>query len=311
MHRIALVIMVLAGLMVFVPVSPAFGYVVPAPFVIEKMLESLDLPEGMRVKQEIRIPAESQTTASEATELIAPVPGGIGPVRGQITAPENKAESARAFVQQVRYRLPEAFRSDIETDRLNRIHVFYRGESITVLDGRVISGDPAWHTCYKDLFLFSARKPMVRYLERLGIDMDQSSLGRMDKDLVYVLGARYPDKSRQQIWVDKASFRPVRWIVTPAEDPKSPPVHEIRYLEWQQKGGTWYPGTIEFYENGEKTQTMAVQQFWADSEISAELFDIGKLRRSRARSDEKAPEQGEPGGEIREEIEEFKNIYEY
>ncbi|MBS3732036.1 MAG: hypothetical protein KGY42_03930 [Desulfobacterales bacterium] len=311
MHRIALVIMVLAGLMVSGSVSPAFGYVIPGPFVIEKMLDSLDLPEGMRVKQEIRIPSGSQTAASKSTEPIAQVPEGVGPVRGPKTAPENKAEPARAFVQQVRYRLPEAFRSDIETARLNRIHVFYRGESITVLDGRVVSGGPAWHTCYKDLFLFSSRKPMVRYLERLGIDMDQSSLGRMDKNLVYVLGARYPDKSRQQIWVDKASFRPVRWIVTPAEDPQSPPVHEIRYREWRQKGDTWYPGTIEFYENGEKAQTMAVQQFWADSGIPADLFDIGVLRRTYGRSDEKAPEEGEPGEEIREEIEEFKNIYEY
>lgn len=295
MRRLALLIVIFTGLTVFVVPSPAAGYVVPARFVIEKMLEAMDLPRGLRVEQELRIYVGSDADGS-----------------GAEAKKEKEAEEkiAKAFVQQVKYRLPGAFRSDIENPQLHRIHVFYRGESITVIDGSVVPGGPAWHTCYKDLFLFSSRRPMVKHLEGLGIDMDEESLGRMDKNLVYVLGARFPDKSRQQIWVDKSTFRPVRWIVTPAEDPEEPPVHEIRYPEWQQAGNKWYPGLIEFYENGKKTRAMVVEKVRADTGLTADLFDISVLRKAYAPSAPQEPREDDTGGEIRKEIEEFENIFE-
>ncbi len=259
--------------------SPASGCIPPAPFIIEMMLKQLNLPKQMQVTQELRVYLESEQE------------------------PEN-------LEQKVRYRMPGAVRSEIETGRLQRIHLSNQGSTVTIVDGELVEGRKPWYECYNDLFVFYSRKSMVKHLSGIGIDANVSSLGRIDRELVYVIGSRYPNERRPQIWIGKNSFLPMRWIVTPARESGEPPVQEIRYLRWQKVEKAWYPFKTEFYENGEKVQTMEVKSIETNPSFPRDLFNPETLRASASRFREERTDEGRPGGEIRQQLQEFKNIYE-
>ncbi|MFW6052498.1 MAG: hypothetical protein ACOC8I_01180 [Desulfosalsimonas sp.] len=268
--------------LVLVFFTNAGAYIPPAPFIIELMVKNREMPEQLQVNQEIII-----------------YPGA-----------EKEPEELE---QKVYFRLPDSFRSEISTDNLLRIHISNRGSSATVLDGELLEGQEPWHTCYKDLFLLDSRRDVIEYLAARGVDTDVSSPGRLDKNLVYVIGASFPDEGKRQLWIDKKSFYPVRWIVTPAQKAEKPPVHEIRYLDWEQRQNKLYPGKIEFYENGEKFQVMVIDNIEANPSLPGDLFDTDALRKSVSKESGGRQEQKDAGGagdDIRQQIEKFKNIYE-
>ncbi|MFP4194790.1 MAG: hypothetical protein ACLFRO_07595 [Desulfobacterales bacterium] len=260
----------------------AGAYVPPAPFIIELMVKDREMPAQFRVTQEIIIYPESE-------------------------------EDPEKLEQIVYFRPPDAFRSEISTDNLLRIHISNRDSTATVLDGELLEGRQPWHACYKDLFLLNSRRAVIEYLADLGVEMDVSSPGRLDRELVYVIGAEFPDEGEKQLWIDKESFYPVRWIVTPAQKAENPPVHEIRYLDWERIQDTWYPGKIEFYESGEKIQMMVVKNIEVNPSLPGDLFDTGELRNSASKASGERKEQEDAGGAgagVRRQLEEFKNIYE-
>ncbi len=276
----------------------AVGYVLPAPFVIEQMLGNLNLPERMKVDQKLLVYPAKEDDRQENQGILKPEDTDL------------KETEPKSFAQKVYFRRPGAYRSDIDTPEFQQIHISSGSSSITVIDGAVLSETAQWHACYKDLFLFSSRPQLVRHLERLGIDMKVSSLGRFDRELVYVAGARYPDESVPQLWIEKTFFRPIRWIVAPGALPEDPPALEIRYLDWQGIDRTWYPGRIEFYENGRQVRSIAVENMDVNPSVPESFFDISDV------SGKYAPSGNEPAGtsgaseEVRRQIEEFKRIYE-
>lgn len=278
MHRCAAIV-VSAWLMAIGLSAPASGYVPPAPFLLELMLDHMNLPERMAVGQRLQVQPEE--------------PG-----------------VPKTFDQRVRYRLPGAFRSDIETPELHQIRVHNGAASVTVLDGAVFSGRHKWHTCYKDLFLFTSRPALANHLAGFGVDMSLSSVGRLDKTLVYVLGALYPDETRGQVWIDKTTFRPVRWIVTPASGTQEPPVHEIRYLHWGSFDGTWYPGRVDFYEKGRRVQSIFVDTVTINPVFDGNIFNVSALRKRYSPADTGSSDETVTDGEIRRRLEEFKSIFE-
>jgi hypothetical protein len=158
--------------------------------------------------------------------------------------------------------------------------------------------------------MFSSRPPLVRHLEQLGVDMNISSLGRLNKKTVYVAGAGYPDLSRAQVWFDKNTFLPVRWIVAPAKKTGQPPAFEIRYLDWQRFDGIRYPGKIEFYDNGRLARAVTVEKLDRISGVPSSDFDISAVREKYQSASEVPENRGGAAEEVRRQIEEFKKIYE-
>ncbi|MFO7861688.1 MAG: hypothetical protein R6U41_10740 [Desulfosalsimonas sp.] len=282
----------------------AFGYVLPAPFVASQMQKHLNLPDQMEITQQLHVyPAEADGKSQGADSV------------GQNSADAEKdsdpeASGPAGFFQTVRYRRPGAYRSDIKTPDFSQIYIESSGSQLFVLDGEIIDDSRQWYACYKDLFMFLSRPPLVRHLEQLGVDMNISSLGRLNKKTVYVAGARYPDLSSAQVWFDKNTFLPVRWIVAPAKQTGQPPAFEIRYLDWQPFDGIRYPGKIEFYENGRLARAVTVEKLDRISGVPASDFDISAVRKKYAPASGAPQEQGGAAEEVRRQIEEFKKIYE-
>ncbi len=213
-----------------------------------------------------------------------------------------------AYEQTVRYRIPEAFRSDIDAYGLKRIHVVSSGNPLTVIDGRVVAESEAWTDHYKDIFFYRSRKRLVEKLETLGINFFVTSLGRYNGVICYVLGAQYPDETVPQLWVVKESFQPVRWIFNVSDAQGVVEQKEIRYGDWKNYNNSRYPSKIEFYQGQRLIQRIAVLQVEINPSFSEALFDIEQLKifYSTGREETDSAYQND----IEKRIEEFKKIYE-
>lgn len=279
-----ILIVALIGIFVLLQPVSSFGYVLPAPYIIEKMTGGMGLPHQFLVRQVIYI----KSNKNAHTEPV----------------------DAYHYPQVLQYRLPGLFRSDISGDDINHSYISGPDGSVTLLDGIMISESEQWFYGYKDLFSYRSSATLTNNLESKGIDVLVSSLGRLDKTICYVIGARYPDVTVPQIWVDKETFMPVRYILAGAGKNEKNPAAEIRFSRWKQFSQMRYPTEIAFIENGIEVQTIRVQQVDSKPVFEAALFDIQVLKTIENKQDEKE-NRLDFSDEIQKEIEEFKRIFEY
>ena len=208
---------------------------------------------------------------------------------------------------------PDQFRSEIKSQHVERIHAVSRGSSVTIIDRKRVGDYETDFDRYKDIFLYNSRSLLENRLPQLGVDPAITSLGRFNGRIGYVLGAQYPDESVPQLWLDRETFRPFRWVVRPAPIENPADGLEVRYYGWRQVGDIWYPVRIEFYQDESLVRTIRVQKFKLDPNFSPDLFDIQQLR-SRYPAGRQAPthkpESTEGQGEVQETLERFHKIFE-
>jgi outer membrane lipoprotein-sorting protein len=213
----------------------------------------------------------------------------------------------------VLYDFPDAYRSEISSRSGERIHVFSRGSSITIIDRRVVADGETVFDRYMDLFLCNSRVLFEQRLPQMGIDPSISSLGRFQGRIGYVLGARYPDESVPQLWVDKKTFRPFRWLIRPGADTNGQLPVEVRFYGWRKAGKYFYPMRIEFYQKDTLIRSLQVGQVQPDLALAADLFDIRRLRSTYpAAVKSPAPEQSATGdkSEVQKTLDDFRKIFE-
>jgi len=203
--------------------------------------------------------------------------------------------------------LSETFRSDIVSENIQRIRILSNNIVFTVIDGKISDEPENSYDHYKDIILFRSREILQERLSSLGVDVKVTSFGRFQGKPVYVLGAQYPDETSPQVWLDKKTFLPFRWIITNNATQNL----EVLYLNWKKLNKTWYPMHIEFFSNGNLVREIHVQDIKVNPSFRADLFDIQQLK---SRYPQDAPAELKNGGkeeldEVQKTIEEFKKIY--
>jgi len=273
----ARMILVTAGLSLFG--APAVGYVLDGRHVLDLMLDHMDLPTQMRIEQ-------------------------------QLTLFDGAFESGEtAFPQTVCYKIPANYYAEIQTDALHRIYVASGDETLTIVDGKIMSTNMEAIQHFKDIFLYRSRQALSDHLAYLGINVAKSSYGRWNESIAYVIGARYPDESKPQIWVDKKSFLPIRWIYQTGDEGAEAQKIEFRYKDWQQTEGSWYPGAIELIKAGELSRRMNISRVKINPVFKTAIFNIDHLKAVYAAPDSKAgPAASE--NDIDRQIEKFREIFE-
>lgn len=267
--------------------TPVKAYVLPGPYVLELMTRKLGTARKLLVYQKLI--------------LYNSVPGD-GVELGET----------------LRYIFPEKFRSDIVSDNIQRILVISKDTALTVIDGKVLAERESWTDHYKDIILYRSRLLLQKRLSSLGVDVSVVSLGRFQGKIAYVIGAQYPDESVPQVWIEKETFRPIRWLITGKNDPLYASTGsykdclEVRYYDWQQAEKIWYPMSIEFYQNDILIRRIKVDQLTTNPSFSEDLFDIRLLRSLYSSVSPLVQEQqkSESLDEVQKAIEEFKKIYE-
>ena len=258
----------------------AIAYVLPGPFVLELMVSHFGKAKRLLVHQSLKIyRQELQNGHVELNETL-------------------------------KYIFPDKFRSDILSKNTHRIHVVSSVGLLTIIDGKVSADRSSRFDYYKDILLYHSPLMLQKRLSLLGVDLSVSSLGRFQGKIAYVLGAEYPDESVPQVWVEKETFMPLRWIVTVKTENEKDDL-EIRYEQWAKKGNLRYPGRIVFYQNDLLLREIDVNQIQVDPRFSEKLFDIKHLRSTHSEATVFEPGKGDEveDNEIKKTIEEFKKIY--
>ena len=283
------------------------AYVLPAPHVLDLMITTLGSARALEISQ--------KNIFLEQATLAAPCGQNDADCSDQNAAAENQTAATppppEAILETVRYVFPRAFRSDILAPPLDRTHIYAAGRSATVIDGTV-SGEPeSYFDFYKHLLLHRSRPAFNSRLSERGINTKVSSLGRFEGQIAFVIGAVYPDLTPAQIWIDKETLLPIRWIVQGAEAGGDAVQFEIRYLEWRKIEGIWYPDHIEFVRNGTPVRLIQVENAILNPEFSRELFSVdGLLARSQPADPQPDQEKTKAGmSDIQKTIEEFKRLF--
>lgn len=212
----------------------------------------------------------------------------------------------------VRYQFGKALRSDAQLGDTQRIYLRNAGTQMVVMDGRLSGQGATRYDRCKELLLYQKRQTLQAQLTRFGIDTSISSLGRIGDKVAFVIGAVYPDEATAQLWLDHETFRPLRWVVTPA-DAQGRGGFEIRYRQWARSGRRWYPRRMEIFTQGRLAREIEAVSLQPDEPFSESLFSPAQLRAmydAAASASASSANVSDPLPEVRQTIEEFKRIYE-
>jgi hypothetical protein len=253
------------------------AYVLPGPFLLKLMIQNLGIADRLLVTQKL------------------------------VLNDDNPNMSADELSETLKFVFPKTFRSDIVSKNVQRIHILSDNSVFTVIDGKISDEPENSYDHYKDLILFRSREILQERLSNLGVDVKITSLGRFQGNPVYVLGAQYPDETSPQVWLDKKTFLPFRWIMTG----KATQNLEVLYLDWKKLNQTWYPMHIEFFSNGTMVREAHVQDIEVNPAFQADAFDIQKLKSLYPQGSPAEPKNvgKEELDEVQKTIEEFNKIY--
>ena len=196
-----------------------------------------------------------------------------------LTIYENDSQGTTTeFEETVHYNFPERFRSDLLNGQTNKIHVFSKNEAITILNDTISSNPESGLDHYKDLLLFRKRSLLEERLALLGMNISISSLGRFQNRIFYIVGAKYPDETMPQVWIEKETFLPTRYLLVEKFESGIEHIIEFRYLNWMKTEKTWYPMRVETYVDEKLVRTIDVKSINANPVFEKDLFDIARLR---------------------------------
>ena len=263
-------------------IVPANAYVLQGPHLIELMTQNIGKTKSLFISQKLALYDDSFK------------------------------EGSIEIKEALKYIFPEKFRSDIVSKNGKRIHVVSKGRALTVIDGKTVAGHETLFDRYKDIILYNSRSALMRKLAQLGINTSVASLGRFENKPVYILGAQYPDESVSQIWLNKETFRPFRWIINNERYGGRIDSLEVRYFKWRKIRKIFYPMRIEFYQDDHLIRMIEVDEIKVDPGFPPGLFDINRLKSTYPQDTQDISKQHQPREltEVQKMIEEFKKIYE-
>ena len=151
------------------------------------------------------------------------------------------------------------------------------GKKLAFVEGHLLT-EPAPH---EDIFpaLLYADSPQT--LEMLlaaeQVDLSQVHLGRLGKQIAYIIGGSPREVGAPQFWCDKDNFWPIRLIGRRSSSGVDDLV-DIRFLSYQEVAGSiWLPTVIEIYRQNQLVFRMTVQSTSVNQKLPDSLFDMKKF----------------------------------
>lgn len=261
--------------------TPSRAYMLPGPHLLELMTQGMGKADTLAVSQRLVVKSGRESTS-----------GGT-------------------FRQMLSYRYPRSFRLESHSENFHHIFLAVDSETLVVTGNqRTSAHEDIWER-YCDILLYRSHDLLQEKLRLTGLDVRVSSLGRFEGKPCYVLGAKYPDLSSPQIWIEKDTFLPFRWIATESTPGRASRLVEFRYLDWQKKGNAWYPMHIQIMEGKMPAREVYVEGLQVNPALDDSLFDIGYLKKRYPASASTRPNPAPPEdkSEIQKTIEDFKKRY--
>lgn len=264
-----------------VGLAPVHAYILEGPHVLELVVDTLDKAQSLRVVQNVITVAHGAD--SDQTQVLE---------------------------ETLSYLFPERLRSETVSESGQRVQVVSFDQTLTIVDGKRTGDKVPRLDRYKALLLYRSRLLLHKMLLTYGVDVENSSLGRFEDKTILVVGAQYPDMSVSQVWVDKESFLPLRWL--DIASPESNDRLAFVYRRWQKKGDVWYPLEVEIYHDDQLIRRIEVVDIDVNPVLPLELFDIPYLSTKYPLAEPAGP--ASPDGtnsadEVKRTIEEFQKKF--
>ena len=300
-------------------VSSLNAYVLQGRHVLDLMIEKLGPAESLFVSEKIVVyrmdvaPGEQDAATGNYTSILENTAGDAAPVTQEVvTYPEAPQPETLELEGTLRYVFSRAFRSDAISPNSERIHLSIDGRTLTIIDNNIVPDAVNRFDFFKDILLYRSREALAERLLQLGVDPFVSSLGRFEDKIAFVIGAKYPAETGNQLWVDKDTLLPLRLIIRDVYGADNSGKVEIRYLIWWKIGETQYPSKIEFYQDDNLVRVSQAKSFEENAMFSEDIFDIEHLKvvYPRAPLQPIPPEATEEPSEVQKTIEDFKRIFE-
>ncbi|MCG6980736.1 MAG: hypothetical protein LJE88_04950 [Deltaproteobacteria bacterium] len=172
---------------------------------------------------------------------------------------------------------PDLLRLETEGEVDDSTVLIGGGKRLVLLNGQ-LSVEPARH---EDIFALLLHADSLQTLEMLlteeHVDLSQVHLGRLGKQIAYVIGGSPRQVGVPQFWCDKDNFWPIRLIGRRSSSGVDDLV-DIRFLAYQEVAGSvWLPTVIEFYRQDQLFCRMTVQTISFNEQLPDSLFDMDKF----------------------------------
>jgi outer membrane lipoprotein-sorting protein len=276
------VIFVLSGLVLLTLAAAGRAYILPAEQILEFMIKHLGPLATLQISQK--------------TVIYDP----------------SVEEGAREFDATLYYQYPDRFRYEVTTPEGQEIRVVGPDGAVAVQKGKIVSQRETRLDHFKDPLLCRNAELLHWKLSQGEVDLSVVSLGRYRNKISYVIGARYPDESLPQIWIEKDTFRPIRYILTRGDLVDSDS-EEVEYADYTSLGkNKWYPARILFYKNSRLTKMYVLEDFKVNPELSDKLFDMAHLRSLYQPMTVKEPAPSSPSqlDDVEKTIQDFSKTFE-
>ena len=277
------VIFVLSGLVVLTLAAAGRAYILPPEQILEFMIKHLGPLTTLQISQK--------------TVIYNP----------------SLEEGVQEVDATLYYQYPDRFRYEVTTPEGQEIRVVGPDGAVVVQKGKIVRERESRFDHFKDPLLYRNTELLRRKLSQGEIDFSVVSLGRYRNKISYVIGARYPDESLPQIWIEKDTFRPIRYILTRGDliDSDS---EEVEYTDYTSLGkNKWYPARILFYKNSRLTRMYVLEDFKVNPQVSDKLFDTAHLRslyQPMAVTKEPLPTSPSELDEVEKAIQDFSKTFE-
>ena len=257
---------VLAALLVVIIPVTAGAYVLMGEHVLDLMVQALGKADTLEVTQTLTVYAAATAT---------PLP-------------------TSALQETVRIRFPYDFRADASGDGYQRQMLISGGTALMAVNGVLQSVPLPRYARYNEILMVKPRPALADHLRMMGVDVTISSLGRLEDRYCYVVGARFPDETVAQLWVDKDTFHPLRLMLPPAAMSTGEGPVEIRYRNWTFTEGVAHPMHVVMRQNHQIMQEIRVDRLQVNPVFTSDLFDVTALRQEWSRPVATGDEAGRP-----------------
>jgi hypothetical protein len=236
----------MALLLTAVPL-PARAYVLMGEHILDLTVKALGPAETLEASQTLTISAP------------APAPPG-------------------GLQETVRIRRPFDLRADARGEDYERHLLIVGPQTLLVVNGIRQEGPLPRYLRYHAILMAKSRPALVDHLRTVGVDVQVSSLGRLDDRYCYVVGAHFPNEDVAQLWVDKDTFLPFRLLLpSSALHPEAGPL-EIRYRNWTFVDGAAYPMHVVMMQNHQVMEEVRVDRVEVNPALGGDVFDMAALR---------------------------------
>ncbi|MEM6730494.1 MAG: hypothetical protein AAF658_03005 [Myxococcota bacterium] len=118
---------------------------------------------------------------------------------------------------------------------------------------------------------------LMSLLKSAGVKVEDVTLGIYGDDVrqtAYIIGAKAWEEEKAQLWIDRETFQPVRWVMYAQEDGKRAR-YENRFTGYgSPAGGAWFPEVIETYRNGTLLRRSQLNEVRTNESLPESLFAL-------------------------------------